>query len=386
MNSMTFKSSILAALILCSFSIAQAAPRYTVTDLGSLGSSSNGQSLNNRSHVAGYSWFLTNGSLCRHAFLWNPSDGLVDIGTLGGKSSVGVGINNKDQMTGFSYLSDQTECNPFIENALHAFIWTAEEGMIDLGTLGGKNSYGYGINDQGEVAGYSNLKDSMGSHAFLWTSKTGMTDLGTLGGSYSLGYAINKFGYVTGYSSTDGNGSWHAFVARSFRTSSRGKFHPGITMRDIGTLGGDMSTGQAINDLSQVTGYSNLVEGDTDTKHAFFWSERKKMVDLGTLGGRSSYGRGINNAGVVTGNSLISEPTEDKPEPESHGFLWSQANGMEDLNNLIPVDSGWVITSGNDINDDGHITAMGYKPFVGEHALLLSPIKPCKRRLPYVCK
>ena len=52
-------------------------------------------------------------------------------------------------------------------------------------TLGGTNSYGYGINDAGDVVGASATDpNNVGSqHAFLWDHSTQlMTSMGTLGG------------------------------------------------------------------------------------------------------------------------------------------------------------------------------------------------------------
>ena len=44
-------------------------------------------------------------------------------------------------MTGSSYLPGNTD--------QHAFFWTAKDGMIDLGTLAGRDSHGWAINDNG---------------------------------------------------------------------------------------------------------------------------------------------------------------------------------------------------------------------------------------------
>ena len=62
----------------------------------------------------------------------------------------------------------------------HAFIWNSSSGLTDLGTLGGDTSYALGINDSGEVVGYSYLADNVTRHAFIWTASDGMVDLGTL--------------------------------------------------------------------------------------------------------------------------------------------------------------------------------------------------------------
>ena len=71
--------------------------------------------------------------------------------------------------------------------------------MIDLGTLGGGSSIAYAVNDLGQVVGTS--FDAGVSHAFSWTSADGMIALGTLGGSSSYAQALNDRGQVVGFSS-----------------------------------------------------------------------------------------------------------------------------------------------------------------------------------------
>ena len=50
---------------------------------------------------------------------------------------------------------------------------------VDLGTLGGSDSYATKVNDAGQVVGYSYIAGDVENHAFSWTKQGGMVDLGT---------------------------------------------------------------------------------------------------------------------------------------------------------------------------------------------------------------
>jgi probable HAF family extracellular repeat protein len=128
--------------------------------------------------------------------------------------------------------------------------------------------FAYGINDNGQITGRAH------GHAFLYSNGV-MTDLGTLGGESSTGYGINNSGQIVGWSKTITDGD-HIFL-----------YSNGIT--DLGT-----GFGHGINDSGQVTGYAN--------NHAFLYSNGA-MTDLGTLGGSYGVGFAINNSGQITGQS-----------------------------------------------------------------------------------
>src|SRR5205085_12318244 len=62
----------------------------------------------------------------------------------------------------------------------------------DLGTLGGRDSYGYAVNILGEVVGMSDIVIPYGvSRPFLWNARDGIVDLGTFGGANAQASAIN---------------------------------------------------------------------------------------------------------------------------------------------------------------------------------------------------
>ena len=68
--------------------------------------------------------------------------------------------------------------------------------MVDLGTLGGRTSCANDVNDRGCIVGVSQTggTDRRGqpiTHAFLRTQDGGMLDLGTLGGEHSAAVAVS---------------------------------------------------------------------------------------------------------------------------------------------------------------------------------------------------
>lgn len=140
--------------------------------------------------------------------------------------------------------------------------------MTDLGTLGGHDSNGFGINDKGEVTGQADIDGTLGFHVFLNRpgpdGKRIMSDLGTMGGLDSSGTSINNRGQITGYSFTsDGN--------------SRAFLYSDGEMKDIGTLGGSASQGNSINNKGQITGWAHIK--DNAGRAAFLYSDGK-MIDL----------------------------------------------------------------------------------------------------------
>ena len=63
---------------------------------------------------------------------------------------------------------------------------------IDLGALGGTISYTAAVNESGQVVGDSFTAGNAGLHAFSWTADGGMVDLGTLGGPASVATAVTR--------------------------------------------------------------------------------------------------------------------------------------------------------------------------------------------------
>lgn len=169
------------------------------------------------------------------------SDGnVLDVAPPGSAWSSAYAINSSGAVAGYSM-------DPLMN--YRAFIWTAGSGAVQLGAMGGSNSYASGVNDANQVVGHSTVASGF-THAFIWDGTLGFRDLGTLGGLNSYGYGINNSGSVVGYSNTAG-GDPHAFVYISGIL-----FDLNSLLKDAG--GWTLTHAYAINDAGQITGVGTL--------------------------------------------------------------------------------------------------------------------------------
>ena len=290
----------------------------SITDLGTLGGNNSvAAAVNNRGQVAGGALntipdpyagiFFVPGATQVHAFRWTESDGMQDLGTLGGPDSTAFDINERGQIAGWSF-TDST-VNPITGlPTLAPFLW--ENGkMLDLGTLGGVFGQSFGLNNRGQVVGISHLSGDVISHPFLWDRGV-LTDLGTFGGDNGEATWISDAGDVAGSADFPGNQIHHSAL-----------WHGGV-VTDLGTADGDpCSRAYGINSKRQIVGSSTDC---TNYVHASLWEDGGPMVDLNTLIPP--------NSGLQLTLALY---INDRGEIATHGTL---TNGDEHAFLLIPCD------------------------------------------------
>jgi probable HAF family extracellular repeat protein len=319
-----------------------AAPAYVAVPLGSLGGASiYGTGINAAGQVVGWGDTDATGATHRHAFI-HSGGVLTNLGTLaGGTQSFARGINDAGSVAGQSNASGSS--------ALRAVVYGG--GAIDDLTpvLQGTPSSAYAVNAAGDVAGGVNTNGA--THAYRYRGGV-LTDLGTFGGLLSQAYGINAFGEVTGYAHLPSQDS-HAF-----RYDAGG-------LVDLGTLGGSSSIGYAVDPLGQVVGETYLT-GDAGP-HAFLHNGAA-MLDLGTLGGGISRAFAINSADTIVGESSDAQGT-------LRAFVLA-AGTMVDLNTVTSGLNGATLSTATAVNDAGQIVAMSCTALLScPQAFRLDPVQ-----------
>lgn len=331
-----FRSLFTASVLLAGASQTNAA--YTFTDLGTLGGTySYAAAINNAGQIVGHSY--TSGDMGVHATLWDGNT-IKDIGSISGAtSSQATGINDAGLIVGWTYV-DRPQPTLWESNNVTA-----------LTGAGYADGYAYAINNTGQIAG------TYGQTATLWQSGSNI-QIGRDSGSYSDGYGINDAGQVVGYSAYSEIGVSHPLNATLWT---------GTGFTYLSTLGGSSGIASDINNAEQIVGRSELA-GNTNT-HATLWSNGS-VIDLGTLGGTGSWARAINEVGQIVGQSLTSG------NADTHATLWLNGAAI-DLNDYLDADTasaGWILNSANDINNNGWIIGLASNSQLGiyQHAFLLS--------------
>jgi len=207
------------------------------------------------------------------------------VPTLGGSYSILGDVNNAGWITGISATSGNLNAHAFIFNGT---------AMQDLGSVYGYGSNGHVINEAGQVAGETTLKEGnvYFNHAMIWSNGV-MRDLGTFGGRSSSTAGMNDGGVVIGSAQTAAGAS-HAFM-----------YANGV-MTDLGAPAGGSSYARAINNQNAIVGWN--VDASFQS-HPFMY-DQGNMIDLSSLvdpgsGWVLAQAEGINDNGQIVGYGYL---------------------------------------------------------------------------------
>ena len=120
--------------------------------------------------------------------------------------------------------------------------------IIGLPTPAGYDSSALGLNDNGNVVGYSFQGDQY--QAFLYSQSNGSSsEVGSLGGQMNAACAINSSDQVVGYSQ-DANGNLSAFIyTKDGGIKALGSLDGGVSSEAFGIN----NSGQAVGDSQNAT-------------------------------------------------------------------------------------------------------------------------------------
>jgi len=319
-------AALLAAAI--SVPVAAAAPRYAITELAPLAGqgASYAYGVNNQGQVAGASAYGP--GYGTDAIRWNSSGTPQPVAT--GTNSGNYAINDAGATAGYDYVWDDGAYKGLIASA------DGDKHYVAAGLA----TFFTALNNNGDAVGYTG-NSILDFQAVLYSGGSAQV-LGVLGGDTSQAWGINDSGQVVGYSTyQDGSADLHAFLYQSG------------TMSDLGTLGGSNSYAYGINNQGVIVGEA-FTAGDA-ASHAYVF-QNGAMVDLGTLAadgsGVSSWATAINASGLIVGASQTSA------DSNYYATLWQDGRSY-DLNGLIDPALGWSLDSAWGISGNGYIVGMG---------------------------
>lgn len=239
--------------------------------------------------------------------------------------------------------------------------WQAAQAQtIDLGTLpGGTWSQGQDLNDVGDVVGMGD-NEYGSTHAFVVSTRGRdafkMIDLGTLGGDNSWATDVNNSGLVVGYAQL-ADGNTHAFA----RPPKLG------TNVDLGTLPGHVSSAAlGVSDTGFIVGHSGMIDGNiwrpvvwTPDQSGETWTIHELNTDgLEQVNYWDCWA--VNNKGQIVGGifdimDFIFQPV-----------IWNPVKGGKEWKPMkLETTSYYYHGGAGDINDIGEVIGWVFTPDLG---------------------
>jgi probable HAF family extracellular repeat protein len=228
-------------------------------------------------------------------------------------------------------------------------------GVVDLGTLGGKNSHALGLNTPSAgrrlliVGDAQNSAGRTAATYWYYNVASGVATAGvalsTANDMQSTAYGANESEQIVGgsYSNTQVTiGGVTTYPSRPVRWTTSGEVG---TL--LGSLGGSYSQASAINTLGEIVGQSTTADGQM---HPFIWSPNATLTDLGFVAGVDIQVQDRNAAGTIVGS------VRSTPSTLQTAFVWRSIGGFETLPDLGPPPAGdGIVSYATAVNDAGVI-------------------------------
>ncbi|MRX26987.1 DUF3466 family protein [Kangiella sp. HZ709] len=277
---------------------------------------------------------------------------VIELGDLGGEQSFGWGVNLQGDVVGYANGPLLTEGGTEREFNLHAFSFT-NSVISDLGAFGENNSFAFKINDSGLIIGYGfdivdvDGNDSLQEFALTFPSSgPEKLDLGD-GVINSRAINLNNANQIVGFgvinvAEPDGT------EVRAFR----GYVHSDTGVEFLPPFGDDQGTAfdayaTAINDSGVVVGWSEfLTERNSVGAKALIYNFSSEILEVPAIGGFENYPTDINNNNIVVGRA------QDE-DGFFRAFVYDLAT--ETMTELPYINSSFRDAVANAVNDNGQV-------------------------------
>ncbi|HKY01459.1 MAG TPA: hypothetical protein VJM53_02785 [Burkholderiales bacterium] len=281
------------------------------------------------------------------AFRWSVSTGLQDLSATSGRDlKTGAAINNHGDITG--------------RTSNRAYVLKPNGDYTEIPLPAGSShtvTTALDINDKGQVVG-NTINEFGETTSIIWDPINGTRHIGNAS-ERSQAQAINNQGQVVG-TIFRGNSQFDAYLwsdDQGLRIIDAPEDEQQVFFQNIDDTGRVMGT--VFDDAL----------GAPD--QAFVWTETGGFELLGFLeGGNYSLATDTNSDGLVVGYGADTDSL--------NAFVWSEAEGMLDLNNLLsgndPLKGKLHMIYATAINDAGQILVTGRLDNGNDQAFLLSPI------------
>lgn len=274
---------------------------------------------------------LTLTTLALASALASAQYSLVDLGTLGGPNSFALDVNASGQVSGNSSKT------PGASNPLNAFLYS-NGAMTNLGVTAntGSNNFSraYALNDAGVAVGES---DNSSSKAFVYRNGAIAQLAGLVSATSSaVAHDVNNAGLIVGISS---NGT----ISRPVRWNLAGGAYG--TPSDLGTIDGTAAGGGrawGANESGVIVGLSRAVG---TTSHATMWADGV-VTDLDAAANRFGQAYAVNVARVAVGSASVG--TLPSGTTITRAILWANGGATE-----LGLLAGYTHSEAKDVNDAG---------------------------------
>jgi RHS repeat-associated protein len=324
------------------------------------------RAINANGHVAGWATLLSGAT---HAYMYVGSGNSIDINQA---------ANIPTELDAYGITSNDTVGGGYFDGSgvQHLFTYSQAHGFNDLGTgPAGSMVNPQEMNDAGQFVGTLSLPGGA-SHGFRFTPGVGYDDMGTLGGQNSFGFGIDAEGTILGSAQTaDSPTSGFEFFGHAAIYNSEIQLvdlnryvdpTSGLVLVTTFRSAGNWISGTAVDSGGINSAYRlNIVSGTVD--------------DIAVTNGGSLFGFGVNSYGEVVGDGTV-----DGAGTPSVAYIFSDSLGVRKLNDLIDPASGWNLTTALGIDDNGDVTGTGVLNGRLAAYILRLPLRPVSGGAPTV--